>query len=362
MVSDKILLYLLSIIRVYNSQNKQSIKNFSVIIIVFYYVSIIYYLAVDCRHIVSYFQTSCTYLILHFLSILVWYVLFIRRKRLPTIIQEMYRYRKRYNVRNNASKRIQNIALFLTLIIFVLSQLLHHFEDKSKNIFLDIHTFGITVSKGNLKIIIVIFINLAFFIAYAFPVFVTFILSVVLYKWGETIQFYNKSLQRHLRAGMKHVNMNLFADFINMTKLLREMNHILNYPLLCIILYSLYGILVSLYELLMWNDVSFSMLTNMCIKTGLSILMLLMYSICSSTIPESLHEIRTTVREKINDQVFGLSNYIPQNVLLCLNRMETETTVIITVCGVFRLTKSFILSAIGSVLTYDFLIINTFMR
>lgn len=78
-------------------------------------------------------------------------------------------------------------------------------------------------------------------------------------------------------------------------------------------------------------------------------------------IPESLNEIRLTVYEKINEHVFGLVPPISQNILICMRRIEAQKIIYITVFGMFRLTKSFILAAIGSAFTYDFLIISTFM-
>ena len=79
-------------------------------------------------------------------------------------------------------------------------------------------------------------------------------------------------------------------------------------------------------------------------------------------IPENLNKIRQTAREKINEQVFNLCAWIPQNIFLCLRRIETEKLVYISVFGALRLTKSFILSAVGSIFTYDLLIINTFFN
>lgn len=68
MVSDKLLLCLLYIIGVFNTRTKLRIKFLSIIIVAFYYVSIVYHLAIDCKQIFSHLKSPCMYLILHVLS------------------------------------------------------------------------------------------------------------------------------------------------------------------------------------------------------------------------------------------------------------------------------------------------------
>lgn len=215
--------------------------------------------------------------------------------------------------------------------------------------------------KGGLKLTVIIFKNLAFFTIISFPVLMTFILSIMLYKWGEVLHSYNKYFHFQLRNVYKHKVMDHFADFLKIMKVLRDMNHVLNYPLLSIIFYSLTDIFLSLYNLLMWQNMTCSVRISVIMFIGSGVLMLVMYSISSSMITENFEEIRLTAQEKINEYVFGLNPSISENELMCLRRIETQKTIYINVFGMFLLTKSFILSAIGSIFAYDLLIINTFM-
>ena len=98
------------------------------------------------------------------------------------------------------------------------------------------------------------------------------------------------------------------------------------------------------------------------IQIGWSFMLLVIYAVSSSMIPENLNEIKLTARKKINEHFFGVIPPIPENACFCLMRLEREQIIYIDVFGVFRLTKSFILPAIGGILTYDLLIINTFMN
>ena len=77
-------------------------------------------------------------------------------------------------------------------------------------------------------------------------------------------------------------------------------------------------------------------------------------------IPEKISELKMTAREKINQHIFGCIPPILEHLLLCLKRLETEEIAYISVYGMFRLTKTFILSLIGIILTYELLIINAF--
>lgn len=111
-----------------------------------------------------------------------------------------------------------------------------------------------------------------------------------------------------------------------------------------------------------FKDVHFNTETGFVIFTFISgITMLLMYSIFSSTIPEELSEIKLAAREIIDEHIFNPVPNMQQNILLYLKRIETGKVTYICVYGLFRLTKSFILSAIAMIFTYDLLIINAFL-
>lgn len=146
------------------------------------------------------------------------------------------------------------------------------------------------------------------------------------------MNLFNKSLRLHLRSTKRYKNVDIFVDFFKITKVLREMNHVLNFPLLCIVLHSLLNLFVYLYDLLNWpNTYSLIIIAVICI--GWSVMMLPMYSICCSMIPENLSEIKLTACEKSKEHVFGLAPLISQNALLCLKRIETEKVVYIAICG-----------------------------
>lgn len=354
-VNDKNFFNLLAIIGGNHSELYNRIL--AALIVAVYFVSMIFYIVVTCHFMFTQFTVSISYLILDALSVFLWFSLFKKRKQISSTVQELYYFRKRYNIVDNASTSKQKLVTIFILMLFILCQLRHHFEAEAE---LKFWNLGFKFPKGKLKLSYIIFVNSVSFIVNSFPVLITLILSIIFYKWGETLNAFNKALRLHLCSANRCKNIDIFVDFFKMTNVLRELNCVLNFSLLCIVLYSLFNLFVYLYDLLNWpNTYSLIIISVICI--GWSVMMLLMYSICCSMIPENLSEIKLTAREKLKEHVFGLAPIIPQNVLMCLKTIEAEKVVYISVCGLFRLTKGFILPAIGSVFTYDLLIINMLM-
>lgn len=149
------------------------------------------------------------------------------------------------------------------------------------------------------------------------------------------------------------------TDFFRIVKLLREMSQIMSVPLFFITFYSLNTIFTAIYILVIFRntlDYSFAADTTFNLISGFVIL--IMNSVTSSMIPEKLSDIKITAREKLNQHACGTTPYVRANILLCLKRIEAEELIYISVCGLFPLTKSLILSATGAILSYDLLIIN----
>ena len=173
----------------------------------------------------------------------------------------------------------------------------------------------------------------------------------------------NEFLQNSSLTKNNSGNNEYFEDYLKIANILRKTIQHLNYPLFFLVVYSFYLILKSLYNL-MWlkNVLNYTIVVDNIINCTSSIVMLVMYSVCSSMIPEGLSEIRLSACKRINEHVFGLSPPISQDALCYLKRIEMENIIYVFVFSMFRLTRSFILSAIGAILTYDLLIINVFLE
>ena len=68
--------------------------------------------------------------------------------------------------------------------------------------------------------------------------------------------------------------------------------------------------------------------------------------------------IKTNVRKRYLSSI----TCIAENAILLRRRVEAEESIYMSVGGVFGLSRSFILTAIGAILTYDLLIISAFLN
>ena len=150
-VSDKKLINLLAVIGVYIDHLNHRVKIFSVLIIVFYCASTIYFLIATCKFISSYSVESISYFSLKIVSILAWLLLLKRRNEI--VIKELYHYRKRYNVRRNPSLLKRKMIFILTLVVFALSQLEYHFDWLN-------NTLGINTIESNHHLILPLYLVL----------------------------------------------------------------------------------------------------------------------------------------------------------------------------------------------------------
>ena len=67
------------------------------------------------------------------------------------------------------------------------------------------------------------------------------------------------------------------------------------------------------------------------------------------------------IKTKLRKRYLTSITCIAENVLFRLRKTETEELIHMSICGLFHLSKFFILTAIGTLFTYDFLIINVFL-
>lgn len=356
------LLNLLAVIGIRTDPIKPLVKISATLCVGFYFASSIYCAVTALKIFLSSHRTIAASLLLLIInSTAIWCAWYAKRNKFSILIQKLYKFRYLYNAQNNSSTFIQITLIILVSLLLTLSQMKYFFLEQASIDILKFWSIGFEISEGTFRLCFIVFVNVLNFVTLTFPMLLTFILSTILYKYAEILHFYNMSLKSQLHDINKYKIVEILEDFLKLTKLLHKMNKIMNYPLFFIVLYSLLDIFVALHYLTSFKAIlNYSIIAQIliCFLSGMT--MLVMYSVCSSMVQEKQSEIRSTAREKINEHVFGLTLSIPQNVLLCLRRIETETTIYISVCDMFRLSKSFILSAIGAIFTYDLLIISAF--
>ncbi|KAG8199640.1 hypothetical protein JTE90_009471 [Oedothorax gibbosus] len=79
-------------------------------------------------------------------------------------------------------------------------------------------------------------------------------------------------------------------------------------------------------------------------------------TLMSSRIPEELSEVKTIAGVLIQNHKVKTKQ--KNEVLFLLNRIEKSEIIHLTACGLMEFERSFILSALGNVLTYGLLVFN----
>ena len=357
-INDEYFYNLLSVIGIYGGQKELCVKVMSIFIVFLYHISIIFCaIGASVFMLQVNFKLGLSYIFQALNSVLIWSTLFMKREKISALILEMHHFRKQCNIRNTFPYSARIFICTIILVLFILCEeyiLIATYDSPYLQEFFKHH---LKISEGIPFLIFTLFTGLIFFVEYSLPIIMTFILTLMLMKSAEILQFYSRSLQTEFHS---ITSTNFFADFLKVTKMLREMIEVVN--LLLIVVYSLFCIFTSLYNIMQFkDDVTHTVIVDTLFGFISGVTILLMYSVSSSMIPENLSEIRQIARERINEHVLNLIPPIPQNALLYLRRMETEEIIYVSVYGLFRLTKSFILSATGMIFTYDLLIINAFL-
>ena len=143
-----------------------------------------------------------------------------------------------------------------------------------------------------------------------------------------------------------------------MLKLMKKLNEAVQNLSFLIVFYCLYGIFLVLLTVSMDTTFKYSVayISFVVLYSTLSITIFISYTICSSMIPENLIRIKDTVKDFVNGN--SSRQFITKQTMFYLHRIENEESLHISACGLFNLTRSFILSALGAVLTYGLLIMT----
>lgn len=299
------------------------------------------------------------YILLSIKSFLIWYFLIAKRKVLTNIVQKLYMYHTKYNAREyNSSYFIKAILITMLLLPTLISTFLRTaFEFE----LVDTHAYWIfehEIQNNILREIVNFYGNLLHFTCCTFTVFLTLSLCMVFYRWGDVLAYYNKLLKAHFQTKTLNQCLPLLKEFFDIINTLRKLNKVLSYHSFLVIVWAVATIFTTVFAVVMLQDMLARpvYLTEIIFNCVCGILMLVSYTLCCSIIPEQLDEIKKTSRDLV--RICGCNHFIFREITFYLSRIEKEDIVNISACGLFELRRGFILTAIGTTLTYDLLIIS----
>lgn len=307
----------------------------------------------------KFYKRAIAYLLFPLYSALMWYVAYCRRNKISDVLVQIYYYRKQFSSLNQRRHSCK-IPFMITIIplspylVCSIIQLMENFE----TINMSYWTFEFEVHSIMWKRIILFNGNfMYFFICICFPFYLTFSLCALFYRCSEALSGYNTVLQIQLRTRANE-NIEILKMFFDIVKVAQKLNHAVTGLSFLIVCYSLQGIFTVLLTISL-NDIYNNrpvyrivvMYYFLC-----STVMILSYTICSSMISGKLTRIRKAARDFMNS--CGYDHFVSKQNLFYLKRIESEEIVYLSACELFYLTRSFMLSAFGAILTYGLLITN----
>ncbi|KAG8199643.1 hypothetical protein JTE90_009474 [Oedothorax gibbosus] len=153
-------------------------------------------------------------------------------------------------------------------------------------------------------------------------------------------------------------NSDMLREYLSIIKSIRYLKETLSVPLTLVLINNFFALYTTLSHYLQLttepND------TARTVEVSVNALICLTNFICltlmSSRIPEELSEVKTIVGELIQKHKLKIKQ--KDEVLFLLNRIEKSEIIHLTACGLMDFERSFILSALGNVLTYGLLVFN----
>ena len=158
--------------------------------------------------------------------------------------------------------------------------------------------------------------------------------------------------------GKVNKNLEILKLFFDITNAVRSLNKQFKNVSFFIIFYGLEGIFTVFLRLSLdkFQNYDYGYAIIVIYHIICSILIVFSYTVCGSSISENMMKVKKTARKFLNDYTYG--HFASQQNLYYLKRIESEEVVYLSVCGLFCLTKDFLLSALGAIFTYGLLIIN----
>lgn len=322
-------------------------------------ISLLYFTAVNlCCIKKQRYKESIIFLVICLQSGILWYFAYFRKKEISNVVLQIYHHRGLKNI-SNATQYC--IIISITFILFVVPC----FICIVGQITLDYEKVELTYWACGYELPnkawnrAIIFCGQFAYVGFAsgFPIYLMLCISLLFYRCSEVLQNYNTLIKIVLHTRVLD-RIKCLADFFLLVKLLQKLNKAFKHLTFFIILYNLNGIFFILLIVSLQEVFTFNITYNIFVAYyGIcNVVVIVCFTICCSMIPEKLLEIKATVTDYIDS--CGNTDLISKQNMFYLKRIESKDIVYISACGMFYVTRNFILSALGLILTYGLLIIN----
>lgn len=325
-----------------------------------FFVSLTYLVVVAVSSLWEYsFKDSLTYVLSPISSCILWYFAYSRKRAISNVVMEIYRYRKGYF---SSNKTIHCTIITLTIIqpaldifLYVITHFTMDFETG-----LDFWAFGYKINNKlffRLLLFYAKFADFAFCAGFIF--YLTICICLLFRRCSDILSEYKKFFVFLLQKDRAKTDSSYLSDYFCVVKLLLKLSKTFSHISFLIIAHYLTSIFSSI--LIMSTDIMYLKENPFYFVTILyytirNIVAIVAFTVCSSLIPEHLIEIKTLVKCFLN--CYPYNDHVSKRNLFYLKRIENQDIVHISACGLLYVSRSFILSAIGLMLTYGLIIFN----
>ena len=359
--SDKFMWQILAMIGLnfINYRFGRCTKYLRICIMCLYGFSFIFTTLINVSYILSKrYKEGISYMLQTVNSVITWYFAFSKKKEISIILLKIYRLHKKYNILKK--KNSQHIKLLITIILitpYIICIFVYTLTNQNMKR-IDNWTFGFSVRSIVWRRIILFTGNITVLcFTSCFVFYLTISVSVLFHRYSEVLSNYNILLKTGLNRRVNH-NLKFLEIFFDIAKIAQKLSEHLKNVSFIILFYGLHGIFSTLLLIsnrrIHFSEYEYSI--TLMYYFSCSIIIIVIYTVCSSTISENMKKIKRTAREFINRYFCiqpGLQEY-----LFYLMRIESEEVVHLSVCGLFYLKRGFLLTALGTILTYGLLLIN----
>lgn len=302
-------------------------------------------------------KVGSAYVIIAVAILILWYSL-VKEKtnlcRLMTLMKSLQIKRNLYPNNNILACKCILASIYIGPVLFAG---LFLYLSGGRGEFVVYWTYGIPVENAihrSVLILIGYYAYFAFFTGY--PSLIVLSMCLLMHRCKCILSAYNDQLKSF---NFKVNNSDSLKDYFCAVEMVRLLRNALSAPLLLAMMISIFNMFITLSTCIQYTNVSFVLTLEMVITSLTGIVILCSLILYGARIPEFLAKIRDTAGTLLVENAKYKLQYVDGNEsMYLLRRIEKSEISHLSACGIIKIKKNVLLSAIGSLFTYGLLILN----
>ncbi|GFY70658.1 uncharacterized protein TNIN_321081 [Trichonephila inaurata madagascariensis] len=283
--------------------------------------------------------------------------MFYQRRNLQVLLCTLeFPKNKQTNKMRRKSILVTKLAFFIACMIPVLMSTVNTFVENGKNIENTFRALKYRPQNDSCGVTVTLMIEYMLFTVYMeYPLLFATCMCAVVHIYELYLLHLNNDLKEKNAINLSAKLSNILNDYNNIEEKIRLLSDTLSTSLFIILLISFCN-LFTILAYCLTNVIPRFLLYELCANGFISLIIIYSVTIYCSAIPENMLKIKKTAVKLIDDCV--LSELENRKCLTFLERIANKDIIYISAGGVLDFKKSFLLSALGTILTYGLLILN----